>query len=48
MQPHQRGAGGPRAAGAKLQEHQLGMKSPGNSCYVKHSEVEFTVTVNNR
>lgn len=48
LQPHCRWGNSPGAAGAKLQEHQLRMQSPGNSCYVKHSEVEFTVTVNNR
>lgn len=37
-----------RRRGGKLLEHQLRLQSPGNSCYAKHSEVEFTVTVNNR
>lgn len=37
-----------RQRDGKLLEHQLRMLSPGNSCYAKHSEVEFTVTVNNR
>ncbi|XP_040430692.1 translation initiation factor IF-2-like [Cygnus olor] len=37
-----------RRRDGKLLEHQLRLQSPGNSCYAKHSEVEFTVTVNNR